>query len=150
LIYRGNSVRGGVWQVGWLFVGLGAIIYGLCLYSFLMSGGTPAIFFTRHLKFVLGEEPPKLVRQGLYRVSRNPMYIGVLAVVFGQAIIVGSLDVAVYGAALWVCFHLVVVLLEEPHLRKERGASFDEYCRQVPRWIGWPETEYSRSLRSRL
>jgi len=141
LIYRSSSVRGGVWQCGWLLVGLGAIIYGLCLFSFLISGGTPAIFFIGHLRFFLGEEPPKLVRQGLYRCSRNPMYVGVLIAVFGQAIVFGSLDVAVYGAVLWVCFHLVVILLEEPHLRKERGASFDEYCRRVPRWIGWPETK---------
>jgi protein-S-isoprenylcysteine O-methyltransferase Ste14 len=138
LIYRGGSLIGGVWQVGWLFVGLGTLIYALCLFSFLMSGGTPAIFFTRHLGFVIGEEPPKLVRQGLYRFSRNPMYVGVLLAVFGQALVFGSPGVAVYGAVLWMCFHLVVVLLEEPHLRKQRGPCYDEYYRQVPRWLGWP------------
>jgi protein-S-isoprenylcysteine O-methyltransferase Ste14 len=143
LIYGGRGVRGGVWQVGWLFVALGAIIYALCLFSFLMSGGTPAIFFTRHLRFVLGEEPQILVRQGLYRFSRNPMYVGVLMAVFGQAVVFASRDVAFYGAVLWVCFHIVVVLLEEPHLRKERGASHDEYCRRVPRWLGWREAKRS-------
>jgi protein-S-isoprenylcysteine O-methyltransferase Ste14 len=137
-IYRGSGAPGGLWQIGWLFVGLGAIIYGLCLLAFLMSGGTPAIFFTRHLRFVLGEEPSRLVRQGLYRFSRNPMYVGVLLAVFGQALVFGSRRVALYGIELWLCFHLVVVLLEEPHLRKEPGASYDEYCSQVPRWLGWP------------
>jgi protein-S-isoprenylcysteine O-methyltransferase Ste14 len=102
-----------------------------------VSGGTPAIFFTRRLRFVLGEEPPKLVRRGLYRLSRNPMYVGVLLAVFGQALIFASPQVAFYGAVLWLCFHIVVVFLEEPHLREERGASYDEYCRQVPRWLGW-------------
>ncbi len=133
----GSAARGGLWNCGWLLVGLGAVIYGSCLFEFLFSGGTPAIFFTRHLKFALGEEPPKLVRQGLYRVSRNPMYIGVVLAVFGQAALFGSSDVAIYGAVLWLCFHLVVVLLEEPHLRKERGESYVAYCRQVPRWLGW-------------
>lgn len=138
LIYKGSSVPGGMWQLGWLFIGLGAIIYGLCLFAFLTSGGTPAIFFTRHLKFLLGEEPPKLVTQGLYGVSRNPMYVGVLLAVLGQAVLFASPQVALYWAMLGLCFHLVVVLLEEPHLRKGRGASYDDYCRQVPRWLGWP------------
>ena len=102
-----------------------------------MSGGTPAIFFTRHMRFVLGEEPTKLVRQGLYRISRNPMYVGVLLAVVGQALVFASTRVAFYGAVLWLLFHVVVVFLEEPHLREERGASYDEYCRQVPRWLGW-------------
>jgi protein-S-isoprenylcysteine O-methyltransferase Ste14 len=136
LIYRGSSARGGLWDAGWLLVAAGAVIYGWCLLEFLFSGGTPAIFFTRHLKFLLGEEPPKLVLRGLYRVSRNPMYIGVLLAVFGQAMLFGASDVAIYGAVLWLCFHLVVVLLEEPHLRKDRGESYEAYCKRVPRWLG--------------
>jgi protein-S-isoprenylcysteine O-methyltransferase Ste14 len=32
----------------------------------------------------------------------------------------------------------VVVLLEEPHLRRVRGEPYILYCRQVPRWFGWP------------
>lgn len=136
--YKGSSAPAGLWQVGWLFVGLGVIVYGLCLVAFLSSGGTPSIFFARPVRFILGEEPPTLVRQGLYRVSRNPMYVGVLLVVFGQAVLFASLRLAVYGLVVALCFHLVVVLLEEPHLRKERGPSYDEYCRRVPRWLGWP------------
>lgn len=141
LFRGGGNAEGGPWNAGWLFVGLGATIYGLCLAEFLISGGTPAIFFTRPLKFLIGEEPPKLVRKGLYRVSRNPMYVGVLLAVFGQALIYASAGIAFYGAALWLCFHLVVVLLEEPHLRRERGRSYDDYRRQVPRWLGWPRSD---------
>jgi protein-S-isoprenylcysteine O-methyltransferase Ste14 len=84
---------------------------------------------------LIGEEPPALVDRGLYRVSRNPMYAGVLLVVLGQAILFASSDIALYGLALWCCFHLVVVLLEEPHLRLQQGPAYDEYCRQVPRWL---------------
>jgi protein-S-isoprenylcysteine O-methyltransferase Ste14 len=139
LIYGGSSAKHGLWSVGWLFAALGSTVYGLCLFTFLLSGGTPAIFFTRHLKLVIGEEPRKLVRRGLYRFSRNPMYLGVLLAVFGQALVFASFQVALYGAALWLVFHLVVVLLEEPHLREERGPSYEQYCRQVPRWLGRPK-----------
>jgi protein-S-isoprenylcysteine O-methyltransferase Ste14 len=135
LVWKGSSPLGGVWSAGWLVTLLGAAIYSWCLLAFLRAGGTPAIFFTRHLKSVLGEEPPKVVRNGPYRFSRNPMYVGVLLAVLGQALIFGSPAVAWYGAGLGICFHFVVVFLEEPHLRKERGSSYDDYCRRVPRWV---------------
>jgi protein-S-isoprenylcysteine O-methyltransferase Ste14 len=137
-MYNGNGLAGGWSQVGWPLLAVGSVVYLLCLFRFLASGGTPAIFFTRPLKPLIGEEPPRLVQEGLYRYSRNPMYVGVLLVVLGQAILFASLSVALYGVALWLGFHLTVVLLEEPHLRNARGPSYDEYCRRVPRWLGPP------------
>jgi protein-S-isoprenylcysteine O-methyltransferase Ste14 len=121
---------------GGVVILIGAVLYAMCLLRFLLSGGTPAIFFTRHLKFLIGEEPTKLVHEGIYRFSRNPMYLSVLLVVFGQAIFFRSSEVAFYGIELFVLFHLVVVFIEEPHLRSERGAAYEEYFRQVPRWFG--------------
>lgn len=132
-----RSLRAAFWRLGWIPVVLGAAVYLACLFDFLLAGGTPMIFFARPLRFILGEEPAKLVRKGLYRVTRNPMYIGVAMAVFGQAILYGSADVAWYGAFLLLCFHVVVVFLEEPHLRSERGAAYQEYCKQVPRWLFW-------------
>src|SRR5271166_2368468 len=95
--------------LGWMPVLIGAAIYGSCLLRFLGAGGTPAIFFTRHLKFAIGEEPPRLVREGLYRFSRNPMYLGVLLAVFGQAIAFASTPIMLYGIALGLLFHFAVV-----------------------------------------
>jgi protein-S-isoprenylcysteine O-methyltransferase Ste14 len=134
-----RGLHSGWLRVGWIVIGAGAAFYFTCLVDFLRSGGTPAIFFTRDARFLLGEEPKVLVRKGLYRISRNPMYMGVVATVVGQALIFGSRALGVYAAFLWLCFHVVVVLLEEPHLRAERGAPYDDYRRHVPRWIGWPK-----------
>jgi protein-S-isoprenylcysteine O-methyltransferase Ste14 len=129
------TANGGLWEIGWLLIALGVTGYGSCLLGFLGSGGTPAIFFTRPFRFLIGEEPPLLVQDGLYRLSRNPMYVSVLLVIFGQSIRFASLPIAQYGFAVWLGFHIVVVLLEEPHLREQRGPSYDEYRRRVPRWI---------------
>ena len=127
--------KGGWWEAGWFLIATGATGYTLCLMRFLVSGGTPAIFFTRPLRFLLGEEPRRLVEEGLYRLSRNPMYVSVLLVIFGQALRFGSWQIADYGLFMWLCFHLVVVLIEEPHLRERQGRSYEHYCRRVPRWV---------------
>ncbi len=80
--------------------------------------------------------PPRaLVRVGLYRFSRNPMYLGVLLIVSGWALVFRSPALAVYGAALAIAFHLRVVWGEEPWLARTHGASWEEYRAQVRRWI---------------
>jgi protein-S-isoprenylcysteine O-methyltransferase Ste14 len=66
------------------------------------------------------------------------MYLGVLLAVFGQAVLFASLRLAAYGCAVFLFFHLMVVLAEEPHLRATRGRSYDLYCRAVRRWLGVP------------
>lgn len=135
---------GGIWDAGWLPIAAGTLIYALCLIRFLASGGTPAIFFARRLRFLIGEEPARLVPGGLYRFSRNPMYVGVLLVVLGQATLFASLLRAAYGCAVGIVFHLVVVFVEEPHLRAAHGRSYELYCSAVPRWLGLPARRRER------
>jgi protein-S-isoprenylcysteine O-methyltransferase Ste14 len=132
---RAASLQPGWHRWGWLILTAGVGLYALCLVQFLAAKGTPAIFFTRHLRFIWGEEPSALVRTGPYLLSRNPMYVSVLLVIFGQAILYASRPVAIYGAAALVCFHLVITLIEEPHLRAREGAAYNEYCRRVRRWL---------------
>ena len=129
-----------VWDFGWVLIVTGVLIYTLCLFRFLASGGTPAIFFARHLRFLIGEEPRALVSSGLYQFSRNPMYLGVLLCVLGQAVLFASLRLALYGFVLFFCFHAVVVFVEEPHLLKQNGEPYRRYCRSVPRWFGFRHT----------
>lgn len=129
------STGGGWWRLGWVLLAAGALLYFLCLGRFLAAGGTGAIFFTRPVRWLLGEEPGQLVRGGLYGWSRNPMYLSVVLAIFGQAVLFASPAVAIYGAGAWLTFHAIVLLVEEPHLRRKQGAVYEEYCRQVPRWF---------------
>jgi len=81
--------------------------------------------------------PPKhLVVSGLYRYVRNPMYVAVSSLIFGQGLLFGSVQVLKYGVAVFVGFHLFVLLYEEPVLRDKFGPEYDSYCRNVRRW--WP------------
>jgi protein-S-isoprenylcysteine O-methyltransferase Ste14 len=135
---RRGPASGGWWSFGWILFAVGTLIYFRCLFDFLRSGGTPAIFFTRHIRALIGEEPKEIVRGGLYGYSRNPMYVGVLVAIAGQAIVYRSLRIAVYFVLAALTAHLVVVFLEEPHLARVRGSAYADYCRRVPRWLGVP------------
>jgi protein-S-isoprenylcysteine O-methyltransferase Ste14 len=81
------------------------------------------------------DPPTVLVRRGLYRVVRNPMYVGVVTLLVGEALLFGSAAIAVWAALLAIAFHLRVLRYEEPVLRRTFGADFDAYCREVPRWL---------------
>ncbi len=79
--------------------------------------------------------PQKLVVTGLYRYVRNPIYIAVVAVVFGQALLFGDSRLLWYGALLWLFFHVWVVVIEEPLLKQTFGTEYESFRTDVPRWI---------------
>lgn len=113
--------------LGILLFALGAGIYLSCAWDFAVKGfGTPAPI----------DAPKVLVVQGLYRFTRNPMYVGVSAMVAGQTIYWGFSTIAVYLALVITAFSLFVTFYEEPTLRRQFGAAYEEYCRRVPRWFG--------------
>ena len=72
---------------------------------------------------------------GLYRYVRNPMYVAVLGLIAGQALLFGNRDLLLYAAVVWMAFQIFVLLYEEPVLRKTYAAEYEEFCRNVPRWI---------------
>jgi protein-S-isoprenylcysteine O-methyltransferase Ste14 len=105
---------------------LGAFVYAWCVWDFASFGrGTPAPI----------DAPKKLVIRGLYHYTRNPMYVGVLTVILGWALLFGEAVLALYALLVGTCFHLFIVLYEEPHLRAEFGDEYDAYCAMVARWL---------------
>ena len=112
--------------VGVLLILLGIPVLLDSFARFAIQGlGTPApVFPMRHL-----------VVRGLYRYVRNPMYIALLLVVTGQALLFGSLHLLEYAAFLWLCTHLFVIGYEEPKLRATFGNEYKAFCAHVPRWI---------------
>jgi protein-S-isoprenylcysteine O-methyltransferase Ste14 len=80
--------------------------------------------------------PERLVVGGLYRYVRNPMYVAVLAVIVGQALLLGQLGLLLYAAAMWLSAAAFVRWYEEPTLARRFGADYEAYRRAVPAW--WP------------
>ena len=76
-----------------------------------------------------------LVVSGFYRFVRNPMYVAVTALIFGQAVLFASWGVAFYGFVVAAAFSTFVRLYEEPTLRRVYGEEYAAYCAATPRWI---------------
>ena len=113
-------------MVSILFFILGLAIYLWCVWDFAAFGrGTPAPI----------DPPKKLVVRGLYQVSRNPMYVAVLILILAWATSFSAIILVVYALILGIAFHAVIVIYEEPHLRKLFGDEYVDYCARVPRWL---------------
>ena len=81
-------------------------------------------------------DPPKeFVAQGLYRHVRNPMYVGALSVLAGEALFFRSWWILLYGAGLWTVLHVFAVLIEEPQLERRFGETYRRYKTTTPRWL---------------
>lgn len=117
---------GDIHWFGLALIVLGGLIYLWCAWEFTTRGnGTPA-----------PQDPPKqVVTTGLYRYTRNPMYVGVSSVLLGEALFFQSAGLLIYAVLVSLGFHLRVLYYEEPVMRQSFGAAFDEYCRTVPRWM---------------
>ncbi|HYV71772.1 MAG TPA: isoprenylcysteine carboxylmethyltransferase family protein [Pseudolabrys sp.] len=79
--------------------------------------------------------PQHLVVTGLYRRVRNPMYVSVVAIILGQALLFGDWRLIVYGAVFWLACHVFVLLYEEPTLKQTFGPEYEAFRANVPRWI---------------
>jgi protein-S-isoprenylcysteine O-methyltransferase Ste14 len=89
----------------------------------------------------------ELVVTGLYRYLRNPMYVAVAATIFGQALLLGQLELFVYGAVFIAVVAAFVHWYEEPTLAGTYGDQYEEYRRAVPGWIPRTSAWASRSSR---
>jgi protein-S-isoprenylcysteine O-methyltransferase Ste14 len=121
---------------GILIICIGIFIYLWTATSFLLRGkGTPAIWFTKAISFIIGEEPVKMVSSGLYKYSRNPMYLGVITTVAGQGIFFQYSILLWYALSLFIIFTLVVIFIEEPHLEEKFGEEYKSYKKRTRRWL---------------
>jgi protein-S-isoprenylcysteine O-methyltransferase Ste14 len=123
---------------GAVVTGAGTAVLLIAFAQFAIEGrGTPA--------------PPapteQLVVRGLYRHVRNPMYLAVLAVITGQAIMLGRPILLGYAAAVGAAFIAFVHGYEQPALTRRYGAQYEAYRQAVPGW--WPRLPLGRKAPQR-
>lgn len=105
-------------------LGVGALLW--CVRDFYVTGrGTLAPW----------SPPTTLVTVGLYRFSRNPMYVSVVLILVGWAALYASRTLWIYAAFVALAFHARVVFGEEPWLARTHGAAWTAYRAAVRRWL---------------
>jgi protein-S-isoprenylcysteine O-methyltransferase Ste14 len=129
------------WNVGWSLPGpfwvlpvisacalfaLGLLLMGRTITLFhSVGGGTLAPF----------DSPRRLVVRGVYRHVRNPMISGVLAILLGEAVLLGSRVLFVWFLCFALLNALYIPFVEEPGLERRFGDDYRLYKRSVRRWI---------------
>ena len=111
---------------GLLPLGLGIFLLLWCVRDFYVAGKGTLSPWT---------PPRRLVVVGLYRYSRNPMYVAVTFILLGWVASFWSVYLLVYTAGVVVFFHLRVVFGEEPWLARLHGEAYEKYRASVPRWL---------------
>jgi protein-S-isoprenylcysteine O-methyltransferase Ste14 len=119
--------------VGIVLMNIGGILCLICISVFIIRGkGTPSVF----------DPPTEFVAIGPYKYVRNPMYIGGFISLVGFGLFHHSISILILSAVLMFLFHLFVVFVEEPQLKKRFGESYVEYKNSVKRWVlKWKITE---------
>jgi len=80
-------------------------------------------------------ETSAFVSTGIYRFTRNPLYVSILLTSLGVAIAVNSLWLMMATAVLFILLQFGVVKQEEEYLSIKFGSVYEDYCRQVRRWL---------------
>ncbi len=114
-----------------LFAGLIIIVIGLTIMALTISS-----FITIGKGTLAPWSPPKkLVIKGLYRYVRNPMILGVLTVLLGEALGVWSKNILVWAGEFFIINIIYFTIYEQPNLEKRFGGEYREYKKHVSMWI---------------
>jgi protein-S-isoprenylcysteine O-methyltransferase Ste14 len=111
--------------VGLAFIAAGLVLADLAIRRFRLAGTSVAP----------GKPATKLVTDGPYRVTRNPIYVGFVLIYFGVALVMTSLWLLLLLVPVLVILQNYVVLREEAYLEQKFGDEYRKYASRVPRWL---------------
>lgn len=125
------------WGIGISLIAVPAILRWIALFFWFFGF---ALLFLRRLElgssFRLGtaKECTTLRVDGLYRISRNPMYMGVYATILASALYTMNPFIIVLGIFVAAVHHRIT-LAEEKYMQEAFGKEYEEYCHRVRRYI---------------
>jgi protein-S-isoprenylcysteine O-methyltransferase Ste14 len=122
------------WGPAWMhsIVALGR---ALLVIGVLLAPGNALLFLAERTTINPAARPTKLITQGAYRFSRNPMYVGISLIYAGASIILGSLWPLILLPIPMLVMNAVVIPMEEANAREAFGEQYMAYCRSVRRWL---------------
>ena len=77
----------------------------------------------------------QLITHGLFRYSRNPVYMGTMILFFSVVILFPHILMLICFLFAYLSIELLVRFDEEPHLRKVHGVEYESYCKKVNRFF---------------
>lgn len=105
----------------------------------LFLGGAFVIFLGRYAygsqERVYGLLEDELIQHGVYQRTRNPQYVGYGAMFVGSAIAAGSAFALLSAFSFLVIIHVFITWVEEPHMRRTFGETFEQYASSVRRYL---------------
>ncbi|NOU12294.1 MAG: isoprenylcysteine carboxylmethyltransferase family protein [Nitrospira sp.] len=93
------------------------------------------LFTSRQTTLFVGQPSSQLVRDGPFRFSRNPMYVGVLVFLVGLALWIGTWPLHLAVPLTYLILNVVHIPREERLLQELFGERYLTYCREVRRWL---------------
>ncbi len=127
------------WSLGWPLVpGLPLPTLGIALVAVAFILPVWAFVLFRREDTEINPISPvnrKLVTRGPYRLSRNPMYLGLVTLSLGIALWVGAWPMLIVPLAIFATVNWVHIPFEEAKMRRQFGAAYDDYVAQVRRWV---------------
>ena len=118
-----------------------SIVFKLLGLVFLISG-LVLFFWSVYLFWAFGKgtlapwtPTQKLIIRGPYKYCRNPMISGVLFILLGETLVLNSLNILIIAVLFFIINTIYFILIEEPGLEERFGKEYEEYKKNVPRWI---------------
>lgn len=111
--------------LGWVFIGLFLLFCFPAIYRFIISKTTITTILT----------VKNLQTSGIYAITRNPMYLGLLFLYSGIAIFKGNWWTFLLIPVLVLIVQQYIIRQEEKYLKRQFGDVYTAYCRKVRRWI---------------
>ena len=110
----------------------GFIIIG---FGFVLALWSRSLFLKNTTTLQLSEEPTSLVTSGPFRLSRNPIYLGMASILLGVAVVLGSMVTFAFPVIFVMLIEFFIIPGEERKLEKIFGEQYKEYKKSVRRWI---------------
>ncbi|WP_066552169.1 methyltransferase family protein [Croceicoccus bisphenolivorans] len=113
------------WLLGAVAIVSGLAVIAMALLRFRQSGNPPEPW----------KRDTAFVAEGIYRLSRNPMYLGMALLAFGIAVATNSLGSLLTLPLSIIAIQTQVIRREEAYLSRTFGQAYEDYCNSVRRWI---------------
>lgn len=108
----------------------------LILVGLIFRFGAAYAFYKTELKVLFTKPQEKLIQTGMYAISRNPLYVGILCIAFGLSLVLGSIASVTVTLILLIFWHFYQFLYEENKLEEAFGDEYRRYKNYVSRWLG--------------